>query len=42
MIGEVPVYNLWAVFHVHVVTPQAETNASAGGEVGTAAFTVGS
>jgi len=39
---EVPGLDFRAVVCVDMIAPQAETNASAGGEVGTAAFTVGS
>ena len=38
MIGEVPVYNLWAVFHVHVVTPQAPADNCTGIGVGAPAL----
>jgi uncharacterized RmlC-like cupin family protein len=41
MIGEVPGLDFRAVVCVDMIAPQAETNASDGGEVGTAAFTVG-
>ena len=35
---EGPVFNLWAVFHVHVVTPQAPTDDLVGVDVGAPAL----
>ena len=42
MIGEVPGLDFRAVVCVDMIAPQAETNASAGGEVGAPALAMGS